>query len=109
MEKTCVSRLGVKGFQGPEVLETHEAFLRRVVPPKRLFFYKVRDGWGPLCKILNLPIPAQSFPHSNKPEDVRMVSRLVVVAGSAAWGLIFGGAFTCTWYAWRLYSMFRRT
>lgn len=103
-----MSRLGVKGFQGPEVLETHEAFLRRVVPSERLFFYRVRDGWGPLCELLKVPVPAQPFPYNNKPEDVRAVKRLVVGAGSVAWGVIFSGAFTCTWYAWRLWLKLRR-
>lgn len=98
----------MKGFQGPEVLETHEAFLRRVVPPERLFFYRVRDGWGPLCEVLKLPVPAQPFPHNNKPEDVKAVKRLVVVAGSLAWGLLLGGAFTCTWHACKLWLKFRR-
>ncbi|TDZ29142.1 hypothetical protein C8035_v004615 [Colletotrichum spinosum] len=102
IEKTCVSRLGVKGFQGPEVLETHEAFLRRVVPPEKLLFYRVRDGWGPLCEMLKLPVPSRPFPHNNKPEDVKMVGRIVVAAGTAAYGLLFGGAFTLSWFAWKL-------
>ncbi|KAK1851442.1 nad dependent epimerase dehydratase [Colletotrichum chrysophilum] len=104
VEKTCVSRLGFKGFQCAEVLETHEAFLRRVVPPEKLFFYRVRDGWGPLCEMLKLPVPAQPFPHNNKPEDVKMVGRIVVAVGSVAWGVVLGGALTCTWVAWRLGS-----
>ena len=102
VEKTCVSRLGLKGFQCPEVLETHEAFLRRVVPPEKLFFYKVRDGWGPLCEMLKVKVPAEPFPHNNKPEDVKTVGRVVVVAGAVAWGVVVGGVAVCAWYAWTL-------
>ncbi|KAJ0366133.1 hypothetical protein COL154_004047 [Colletotrichum chrysophilum] len=75
-----------------------------VVPPEKLFFYRVRDGWGPLCEMLKLPVPAQPFPHNNKPEDVKMVGRIVVAVGSVAWGVVLGGALTCTWVAWRLGS-----
>ncbi|OAP57421.1 hypothetical protein AYL99_08159 [Fonsecaea erecta] len=43
--------------------EAHAEYVRRVVPPHQLFLFNVRDGWEPLCKILNVDIPIEPFPH----------------------------------------------
>ena len=40
-------------------------YVKRVVPPERLHFVHVKDGWEPLCKILNKPTPGLDFPKSN--------------------------------------------
>jgi len=36
------------------------------VPNERLLVWDVCDGWEPLCKFLNTPIPTESFPQLNK-------------------------------------------
>jgi len=46
------------------------------VPSGRLLIWGVKDGWGPLCKFLNLPVPSQPFPHFN--EGGKMASRMRV-------------------------------
>ena len=33
---------------------------------KRLLVWRVEDGWEPICKSLNLPVPNIPFPHKNK-------------------------------------------
>jgi hypothetical protein len=53
-----------------ELLETHH-YLRRVVPADRLFLFSVKDGWEPLCKILDVPVPDESFPHANDKEAIQ--------------------------------------
>jgi hypothetical protein len=49
--------------------ERHNAEVRRVVPPARLVEWTAADGWGPVCKALGLPVPAEPFPHANSTED----------------------------------------
>jgi sulfotransferase family protein len=49
--------------------EAHNAAVRRGVPPERLVTWRASEGWGPLCKALGLPIPAEPFPHANSTED----------------------------------------
>jgi hypothetical protein len=88
------------------VIEKHEAFLRKVVPPEKLFFYRVSDGWGPLCDMLRVPVPKEPFPHNNRPEDVKMVGRMIVLVGSLAWAALLGGACVVAWYAWTLWTKF---
>ena len=35
------------------------------VPEERLLIFKPNDGWLPLCKLLDLPIPKVSYPSAN--------------------------------------------
>lgn len=63
-----------------------EAFLRhrdevvRRVPADRLLVYEVKDGWGPLCAFLGVPVPGAPFPHLNEGEDLgaRMTRALLL-------------------------------
>lgn len=41
------------------------------VPADKLLVYDVRDGWGPLCKFLGVPEPAEPLPHLNKKENFK--------------------------------------
>ncbi|KAH8879156.1 hypothetical protein GQ53DRAFT_789471 [Thozetella sp. PMI_491] len=66
-------------------LKKHEDHIRKVVPKGRLFFYEVKEGWEPLCKILNVPIPDRPFPHNNSKTDASKVYREVVTAGIVSW------------------------
>lgn len=81
-------------------LERHEDFLREVVPRDRLFWYNCRDGWGPLCKILDVPVPQQDFPHNNKPDDAVRVYRSLMATGLALWGVVLGGSFFTGRFLW---------
>ena len=47
------------------IFERHNETVRKVVPKDRLLEYDVRQGWEPLCKLLEAPIPKQPFPHLN--------------------------------------------
>ena len=33
-----------------------------MVPADRLLVWEVKEGWGPLCKFLDLPVPQEPFP-----------------------------------------------
>ncbi|MBA3946785.1 MAG: sulfotransferase family protein [Herpetosiphonaceae bacterium] len=49
-----------------EVFNRHNDAVKQFVPPERLLVYEVSQGWEPLCKFLNVPVPAdQPFPHVN--------------------------------------------
>jgi len=47
------------------------------VPKDRLLVYRVKDGWGPLCKFLNLPEPNIPFFHKNKTKNMGHMSRFI--------------------------------
>jgi len=39
--------------------------VKATCPKDRLLVFDVREGWAPLCKFLQLPVPEVPFPHSN--------------------------------------------
>lgn len=49
--------------------DAHNARVRATVPAARLLEWQPGDGWGPLCKALDLPIPDEPFPHVNSTEE----------------------------------------
>ena len=45
--------------------ERHNAEVRRDAPADRLLEFRATDGWEPLCRALDLPVPDEPFPHVN--------------------------------------------
>ncbi|PPK71225.1 sulfotransferase [Actinokineospora auranticolor] len=60
--------------------EAHNAAVRAGVPADRLLTYQVGQGWEPLCEFLEVPVPAEPFPHLNDTASFQaMVERLMAV------------------------------
>ena len=54
------------------VFNQHNEQVRRVVPPDRLLVFEVKEGWGPLCAFLGVPVPdGKPFPHVNDAAEFR--------------------------------------
>jgi hypothetical protein len=60
--------------------ERHRDAVVRDVPADRLLVYEVGEGWGPLCRFLDVAVPATPFPHLNEGEalDERMTRALLL-------------------------------
>tara|TARA_R110002074_G_C12001217_1_gene614223 strand:+ start:140 stop:394 length:255 start_codon:yes stop_codon:yes gene_type:complete len=43
--------------------------VRDTIPAERLLVFYVADGWEPLCRFPDMPVPAKDFPHSNPKEE----------------------------------------
>lgn len=43
----------------------HNEAVKKAIPAGQLLVYEVKEGWGPLCKFLNVPVPAEPFPRTN--------------------------------------------
>jgi len=41
------------------------------IPAERLLVYQVGDGWEPLCKFLDVPVPEMGFPRINSRNETR--------------------------------------
>ncbi len=79
-----------------EVFKRHSAEVQRVVPAERLLVYNVKEGWEPLCRFLDVPVPATPFPHLNDTAEFqRMVRRrdrnARLVVGGAVLGIMLVG------------------
>ena len=64
---------GRSKWDDPDVLmaayDQHNTEVRRVVGPDRLLEWRPGDGWDPICRRLELPIPDEPFPWVNRRED----------------------------------------
>ncbi len=47
----------------------HNKAVREVIPEEQLLIYQVKDGWEPLCKFLDVPVPNEPFPRTNNREE----------------------------------------
>jgi predicted naringenin-chalcone synthase len=48
-----------------QVFDRHRRQVVETVPAEQLLIYDIRDGWGPLCEFLEVPVPETPFPHLN--------------------------------------------
>lgn len=69
----------------PTLVEGYRAWTKYVVdtvPPERLLVFNVQQGWEPLCKFLEKPVPTTPFPHIN---DRFVVATIIKVFQIIAW------------------------
>lgn len=43
--------------------------VRKTLPAERLLIHQAADGWGPLCRFLDCPLPDESYPFLNTSSD----------------------------------------
>ena len=64
LEQTFAGRFEDRDY-AIAVYERHNAEVQRLVPADRLLVYQVAEGWEPLCRFLNRPLPEEPFPRLN--------------------------------------------
>ncbi|CAH8539137.1 unnamed protein product [Schistosoma turkestanicum] len=58
-------------------------YVQQTVPSDRLLTYRIGDGWEPLCRFLNVDIPANiPFPETNQQSDLQKLREAVNKCGS---------------------------
>ena len=63
-ERTFQGRLADRAH-AKRVFEEHNRAVIEAVPASRLLVYQPGDGWEPICRFLDVPVPQQDFPHLN--------------------------------------------
>jgi hypothetical protein len=58
-----------------EIFQQHTETVKRTVPPENLLVFSIKEGWEPLCKFLQVPIPDTHFPHLNDSAQMKRVMR----------------------------------
>lgn len=61
--------------------EEHYALVERVTPSKQLLKFKLEEGWSPLCKFLNKPVPDVEFPRVNEAAALSEKTSLIAQRG----------------------------
>jgi hypothetical protein len=91
----------------------HNQRVRETVPPGQLLEYNVKQGWGPLCEFLEVPIPDTPYPRLNEGGSIRAIYVGMQLYGAVTWGFYFAlagaAAYLATkpgvmgsWIAWVL-------
>lgn len=62
----------------------HNAEVRGSVPPDRLLVYEASQGWEPLCRFLDVPVPSTPFPRRNSREEMATMMAASREAGPPA-------------------------
>ncbi len=62
----------------------HIEEVRSSIPASRLLVFEVKDGWGPLCDFLELPVPDADFPCINDTEATREIINRIMAEGFEA-------------------------
>lgn len=70
--RTAMERLSPTWYEREGAIEgydRHNADVRATVPPERLVEWRPGDGWAPLARMLDVPVPDEPFPHENSTTD----------------------------------------
>ena len=68
--------------------EEYNDEVRRSVPKERLLEFNAKDGWEPLCRFLDLPIPDYPFPSVNNTKDFNQEMRSIIYLSLLKYGSI---------------------
>ena len=52
------------------------------IAPNRILVYQVKEGWGPLCEFLDVPIPDMDFPRINSRNETKeLIANMTAASG----------------------------
>ena len=60
-----------------EVFKRHNQEVRDTIDPARLLMFDVREGWAPLCRFLEVPVPDEPFPRLNDTATTQAMIRMM--------------------------------
>jgi hypothetical protein len=63
-EQTFGGRLGDRAH-ATRVFDAHNRAVIDAISASRLLIHRPGDGWEPLCRFLDVPVPDEEFPHLN--------------------------------------------
>lgn len=63
------------------VFERRNKEVRENVPPEKLLVYEMKEGWEPLCRFLDVPVPDEPFPKLN---DAATFRRMILAGYASA-------------------------
>jgi len=64
------STVGKGENEAVEFFNKHVEEVKSVIPAENLLVWEVKQGWGPLCEFLGLPVPDVPFPNVNDTAEI---------------------------------------
>lgn len=83
-----------------ELVEAYDEWVIKSVPKDRLLVMRLGEGWGPLCKFLDKPVPSTPFPQANEAEALEAYTNALLRKLAAIWlgiGVATGGSMYLLW------------
>ena len=80
--------MGGETKAGPQTYDRHIECLKQLVSKKRLYFFDLKDGWEPLCRILGKDITDVPFLHLNESAALDMRLQETVWLGVMRWAIL---------------------
>jgi hypothetical protein len=78
--------------------DAHARYITEVVPKEQLFYFSVKDGWEPLCHILDVPVPIhEPFPHIFPRSWLTQGKQALLTKLKRRFFLLLGGMGICAW------------
>ncbi len=74
-----------------QVYREHIAHVKATAPGDQLLVFEAKDGWAPLCRFLNVPVPENDYPHLNDTAQIRRMIRVVRAFGWLSLAALLGG------------------
>jgi hypothetical protein len=95
-----------------EYLSLHQAYVERAISSvrkgekARVHYFNVKEGWEPLCKILDLPIPDVPFPQANDAQATQDALQGFVTTALMRWAILIGILSVSGYWLWM--QLFRK-
>ena len=74
-----------------QIYRDHIAYVKATAPSDRLLVFEAKDGWEPLCRFLEVPVPETDYPHLNDAARIRRVIRGARLAGWLSLAVLVAG------------------
>ncbi|KAI1322171.1 P-loop containing nucleoside triphosphate hydrolase protein [Xylariaceae sp. FL0255] len=88
-----------------DLLLNWNRIVKEMVPPEKLVVMQVQEGWEPICRFLDLPLPDEPLPHANETAASDKIAadvmrRVVEIWGSGLACVVAVAAFGA-WRVWK--------
>jgi hypothetical protein len=93
MDAVIWNRTFGKDWSKENVIKRYNEHNQHVIdtcPKDKLLVFEVSEGWEPLCKFLEVPVPDIPFPHVNEAKEFQQLVLALSAMGYAALGLCVG-------------------
>ncbi|KAK5994084.1 hypothetical protein PT974_07524 [Cladobotryum mycophilum] len=90
-DKLCKERLG-----------WYNDWVKSLVPEDRLLTMELTQGWEPLAKFLDKPVPEEPFPRANESESMKSTARSIFQTALLTWAGIIATSGVVGWVSLRV-------
>ena len=68
---------------------TFQAYVEKNIPADHIFYYNVKEGWGPLEKMTGVKAPNAPFPNINESDSLKAINTILITI-SIIWPFVVG-------------------